>query len=384
MSALSSIGVAVVGTGFMGGAHTEALRRLGVQVRGICGSSQEKSQAAAEQLGLPRGYASYHDVLADGDVHAVHIGTPNRWHYEMARAALKAGKHVMCEKPLAMNSQESQALVELAAARPQQAAGVNHNIRFYPLCHEARELIASGSLGEVFHITGSYVQDWLLWPTDYNWRLLREVSGPLRAIADIGTHWLDLVQFVSGLEVEAVCADLHTVHATRRRPLGEVATFQTVGKSDATEEVAIDTDDYGAVLLRFRGGARGVMHVSQVTAGRKNCLRFEIAGAEQSLAFDSERPNELWIGRRDQPNGLLLKDPALLSPPAQRLAAYPGGHNEGYADTFTQCFRDFYESIAAGELEAAAPFPTFADGHCEILLCEAILRSHQEQGWIEL
>jgi predicted dehydrogenase len=263
------------------------------------------------------------------------------------------------------------------------AAGVNYNIRFYPLCLEARERVRSGSLGEIYSIQGSYVQDWLLYPTDYNWRVLAEEGGPLRAVADIGTHWLDLVQSITGLTVEAVCADLKIVHPVRQRPQGEVETF--AGKVDqvaATIPIAITTEDCGAILLRFAGGARGVLWVSQVTAGRKNCLRFEIAGAEAALAWNSEEPNDLWIGRRNEPNQLLPRDPGLLSAAARAYASYPGGHAEGYPDSFKQCFKAFYDYIAAGDFSAAAPFPTFEDGHREIVLCEAILKSHQAGGWV--
>jgi predicted dehydrogenase len=382
---MREMGVAVVGTGFMGWVHVEALRRVGVTVVGLLGSSPAKSQATAQRLGVPKAYDSYDEVLADPAVQSIHLGVPNRWHFEMAKAALQAGKHVLCEKPLAMNSTESARLVELARQHPQMAAGVNYNVRYYPLCLEARERIQRGDLGDVFHLCGSYVQDWLLKPTDYNWRVLGEEGGKLRAVADIGTHWLDLMHTLTGLEVEAVCADLHTVHPVRQRPRGEVETFQSkLSTAVAMEPVPINTDDYGGILLRFRGGARGVLWVSQVTAGRKNCLRFEIAGSQQSLAWDSERPNDLWIGHRDQPNQMLLKDPALLSPAARAAADYPGGHNEGYADSFKQCFRAFYQYIAEGDFTAPSTFPTFADGHREIVLCEAILRSQREGRWVTL
>lgn len=380
---MRNIGVAIVGTGFMGKVHHEALARLGLPVRGILGSNLEKSQQFAVQCGLPKAYESFEDLLRDADVQAVHLCLPNRWHFDMARQALQAGKHILCEKPLAMTSTESAELVSLANEHPQLAAGVNYNIRFYPLCLEVRERIRAGELGEVFHITGSYLQDWLLKPLDYNWRVRAEDGGKLRAVADIGTHWLDLVQSLTGLEVEAVSADLKTVHPQRQRPRGEVETFRSQGHADS-EPIAITTEDYGSILLRFRGGARGCLTVSQVTAGRKNRLQFDIAGSKQSMSWNSEQPNELWIGHRDAPNQVLLRDPALLLPTAQRVAATPGGHNEGYADTFKQCFRAFYESIDAGKFSIPAPFPTFADGHREIVICEAILSSHLNQCWTPL
>ncbi len=379
-----NLGVAITGTGFMGPSHTEALRRLGINVVGILGSSPEKSRRAAENLGLAKGYSSYDELLADGDVHVVHVTSPNRVHFEQASRALQAGKHVLCEKPLAMTSDESSKLVELAQ-KSGQVAGVNYNIRFYPLNLEARERVQQGDLGDIHSVFGGYVQDWLLYPTDYNWRVLAQEGGALRAVADIGTHWLDLVQTITGLEVEAVFADLHTVHTTRQRPKGEVETFSgKVQQVEATEAIDVKTEDHGAVLLRFKGGARGSMWVSQLTAGRKNSLRYEIAGSEGTIAWNGESPNDLWLGHRNKPNEILMRDPGLVSEIARNFITYPGGHNEGYDDTFKQCFKAFYDYIAAGDFSAPEPFPTFADGHQEILLCEAILKSHQESRWVSL
>jgi predicted dehydrogenase len=377
--------VAVMGAGFIGPVHVEALKRAGVSVRGILGIDERESRQAAESLGLEKAYRSLEEVLADREVEGVHIATPNRLHFEMARAALQAGKHVVCEKPLAMNSRQSAELVKLARESG-RAAGVNYNLRFYPLCLEAREKVRNGDVGEVYSVCGSYVQDWLFHPTDYNWRVLAEEGGDLRAIADIGTHWLDLIHHISGLEVESLCADLKTVHPVRQRPKGEVQTFRSKEEPAplATEAVNIKTEDYGCVMLRFRGGGRGCLWVSQVTAGRKNCLRYEMAGSKQALAWSSEQPNEMWIGHRDSANQLLLRDPALISESARRFTAFPGGHNEGFPDTFKQCFRAFYEYVRKGDLRAPATFPTFADGHREIVLCEAILQSHREGRWVEV
>lgn len=381
---MKRIGAAIIGTGFMGPAHAEALRRVGVDVVGILGSSAEKSRLAATSLGLRKAYRSLEELLDDGEVGVVHVTSPNRLHFAQAGAALRAGKHVLCEKPLAMNAAESAELVALVR-QSGLAAGVNYNIRFYPLCLEARERIARGELGAIHSITGSYVQDWLLYPADYNWRVLEAEGGALRAVADIGTHWLDLVQTISVRRVEAVCADLQTIFPVRQRPAGEVETFsgKTAGHTNL-QDVAITTEDHGAVMLRFGGGARGVLWVSQVTAGRKNCLRFEIAGAQATLAWNSERPDELWVGHRERANELLMRDPALVSDAARQHVGYPGGHAEGYPDSFKQCFRAFYEYIEVGDFSAPPPFPTFADGHQEILLCDAILRSHREQRWVKL
>lgn len=381
---MTRIHAAVVGTGFIGPVHVEGLRRAGVRVAGVLGSSPDKSRQMAERFDVPRAYASFDELLADADVQAVHLATPNRLHFEQASRALRAGKHVMCEKPLAMNSTESAELVCLAH-QTRCVAGVNYNVRYYPLCREAAERARAGTLGDVYHVAGSYVQDWLFHPTDFNWRVLAGEGGELRAMADIGTHWLDLIQYITRLPIEAVFAELSTILPVRRKPRGGVETFTgKLGAVHETEPVTVNTDDYGSVLLRFQGRARGVLWVSQVTAGRKNCLRFEIAGSKQTLAWNSESPNELWIGHRDRANECLIRDPALLGVEARRSTDYPGGHNEGFPDTFKQCFRDFYDYIAADDREAPASFPTFEDGHREILLCEAILRSAREQRWIAL
>ena len=374
---------AVVGTGFIGPVHVEGLRRAGVQVAAIVGSTPAKSHAAAERQGIESRHASLEDVLADNSIDAVHLATPNRFHFTQARSVLLAGKHVLCEKPLAMNSHESAELTRLAADC-RLAAAVAYNIRFYPLCQEAADRVQTGRLGDLLHVTGSYVQDWLLYDTDFNWRVLAEDGGRLRSVADIGTHWLDLVQFITGRRVVSVCADLQTVHARRQRPGGGAETFS---KSEVPcQAVAVDiaTDDAGCVMLRFDSGAQGCLWVSQTTAGRKNCLRYEIAGSLQSFAWNSESPNELWIGHRDCPNESLIRDPALLGALAAGIANYPGGHNEGFPDTFKQLFRSFYGYIAAGDFSAPPRFPTFADGHREIMLCEAILKSHQTRSWIKI
>lgn len=373
---------AVIGTGFIGPVHVEGLRRAGIRVAGIVGSTADKSCAAANTLGLEGRYESFEDVLADDTVDAVHLATPNRLHFEQAAAVLRAGKHVMCEKPLAMNSRESAELVQVAAASG-LAAGVAYNIRFYPLCLEAALRAAGRDFGDILHINGSYTQDWLLHATDFNWRVLAADGGALRAVADIGTHWLDLVQFITGRKVTAVCADLQTVHSHRKRPLGGAETFSgQAGAVTQNESIAVSTEDAGCVMLKFESGARGALHVSQTTAGRKNCLRFEIAGSRQAMAWNSEQPNTLWMGHRDRPNESLIRDPALLSRDAGALTSYPGGHNEGFPDTFKQLFRAFYGYIAAGDFAKPPPFPTFGDGHREIQLCESILVSHHEQRWV--
>lgn len=379
---------AVVGTGFIGPVHIEGLIRAGVQVQGVLGTSLEKSQRTADVFGLKRAYRDLDELVNDEEVDVVHLTSPNRFHFEQAIQCLEAGKHVLCEKPLAMNSIESGELVRRSILS-KVLTGVNYNVRFYPICIEAAERVRRGELGDVFHVSGSYVQDWLHKPTDFNWRVLSDVGGSLRALADIGTHWLDLIQSVSHLEIQSVCADLQTVYPVRQRPIGGVETFSSKVNREEQRlvDVSVDTEDYGGVMLRFKNGARGVMHVSQVTAGHKNCIRWEMAGSKQSMAWNSQHPDELWVGNRDSANQSLLRDPGLLSDKARSHAQYPGGHNEGFPDTIKQLFRSFYSAIEAKETEgnaSLADYPTFADGHREIVLCEAILKSAHEQRWIEL
>ncbi len=375
---------AVVGTGFIGPIHVEGLIRSGIRVAGILGSTTSKSQQAADSLRLDKAYQSFDELLADDTIDVVHITSPNRYHFEQASRAMLAGKHVLCEKPLAMNSRESAKLVRIANEAG-RVAGVNYNVRYYPLCLEAADKVRKGDVGELFHVSGSYVQDWLFHETDFNWRVLSADGGKLRAVADIGTHWLDLMQFITNRRIISVCADLQTVYPQRKRPVGGVETFS--GKVNAyvkTETIDVNTEDFGAVMLKFEGGGRGIMWVSQVTAGRKNCLRYELAGSKQALEWCSERPNEMWIGHRDRSNECLLRDPALMGSLASHHADYPGGHNQGFPDTFKQLFRDFYDYIAGKDFTAARTFPTFNEGHHEILLCEAILKSHKEQRWINV
>jgi predicted dehydrogenase len=373
---------AVIGAGFVGKAHIEALRRIPVRVKGTLVSSGDRSSAAAKALGLERAYSSVEEIAADPEITAVHICTPNYVHFGQSATLLRAGKHVMCEKPLAMDSRESAQLVALAK-ETNRVDGVAHNLRYYPLCMQAKALVDSGAIGKVRLVHGGFLQDWLTYPTDWNWRLESKLGGELRAVSDIGTHWLDLVQWITGEKVTELCADLATIIPVRHKPRGHVESFSSA-KNVATDEIPIETDDYASVLVHFEHGIHGVFTVSQVSPGRKCALNFEIDGSEGSLSWNAEDPNTLWIGRRNEPNGKLIKDPSLLKPEARPYAAYPGGHAEGYPDTFVQLFHDFYNYIAAGDFNAPRKFPTFQTGHDELLLCEAIQKSAQSRSWTKL
>lgn len=380
----NSLKVGVSGAGFIGPAHVEALRRLGIQVVGICSSSPEGAARKARELRLERAYPSYEAMIADRELDVIHITSPNHLHFAQAKSALQAGKHVVCEKPLAMNTAQTKELVDLARDK-QLVNAVNFNIRFYPLAQHTRSMLKAGNLGDIYLVQGSYLQDWLLLPTDWNWRLEPELGGEMRAVADIGSHWLDLLTFVTDLKIDSVFAEFETFLPIRKKPTKPPETYG--GKLEVSSEYVehpIHTEDYATVLLRFEGGARGVLTVSQVSAGRKNRLYYEIDGAQSAIAWDSERPNELWIGHRDRPNEVLLKDPSLLSTQARGYTSYPGGHNEGFPDTFKQLYRSVYGYLESRDPNTEPDFATFADGHQELVIGEAILRSAKQGSWVKV
>jgi predicted dehydrogenase len=373
---------AVVGTGFIGVVHVEALRRLGVEVTGVVGSSPERAREKARTAVIPGPYESFEAMLADDGVDVVHITSPNKEHYGQAKAALAAGKHVVCEKPLAMDSRETAELLGLARESGLVHA-VNFNIRFYPQVIEARERVRAGELGRVHLVTGGYLQDWLLLETDWNWRLDPAEGGALRAVGDIGSHWIDMLQHVTGLKVEAVMADLATVIPVRKVPTGPVETFSG-GAAGETVEREMSTEDLAGILLRLQGGARAVCAVSQVSAGRRNQVHWQVDGARASLAWNGETPEQLWIGHRERPNELLLRDPSLMSERAEGHMTLPPGHSEGFADTFRELYRAVYRAVEAGGPPAEPDYPTFADGHDEAVIADAIAASARDGRWVTI
>ncbi|HEY3335611.1 MAG TPA: Gfo/Idh/MocA family oxidoreductase [Candidatus Limnocylindrales bacterium] len=382
MARRSDISTAVIGSGFIGTVHIEALRRIGVRIAGLLESSPETGVRRAADLGLANAYASLDELLEDPDVSVVHVTSPNELHHPQAKAILAAGKHIVCEKPLAMTSAESAELVRLAAASGLVNA-VNFNIRWYPLNQHVASLVADGGLGDVRMITGRYFQDWLLYDTDWNWRLEDDKGGALRAVGDIGSHWLDLTSFLTGLRVEAVMADLTTFIPVRQKPRGEVQTFSTERAAD-TVGVEIHTEDTASILLRFEGGARGAVNISQLSPGRKNSILYQIDGSSSAVAWDSEQPEQLWIGHRDRPNELLLRNPALMNAAGAAAARLPGGHVEGFADTFGAVFSAVYDDVLAGGPSPAPRYATFAAGHEEMLIGDAVLESSRTGTWVRV
>jgi len=377
----------IIGTGFIGPAHVEAVRRLGfVEVKALAEANEAIAKQKAEQLHIPNAFGDYRQILQDPEIEVVHNCTPNFLHFQINQDIIAAGKHIISEKPLAMDSRESSKLVKLASDAG-VVNGINFNYRHYPLVQHARAMVKRGDVGQIYAVRGSYLQDWLFLETDYNWRLEPEVGGASRAIGDVGSHWCDTAQFVTGLNIVKVCADLRTILPVRKKPKAPIETY--LGKElrpEDYEEKTITTEDYAGVLFELENGAKGLFGISQMAAGRKNRLYIEVDGSKCALAWDQERPNEMWIGRRERANELLVKDPSLLLPEAKRYAAYPGGHPEAYPDGIKMFMRNFYEFVAAGKDPKSSPpdFPTFADGHHEVVLCEAMLKSNRERRWITI
>ncbi len=378
---MKKLKTAIIGTGFMGKVHAENVRRLGnVEIAAVAASSDEKARQFGESIGVDRTTGDYRTLLKDPNINAVHVLTPNALHYSMCKAALAAGKHVLCEKPFTMTSAEAKELVKLAA-KAKLANCIQHNLRYYPVVQQIRRMVEAGDLGEILIAQGTYSQDWLLYDTDWNWRIDSKANGALRAMGDIGSHWMDMVQHLTGQKITALCADLATFHKTRKRPKGSIETF--AGKTLKPEDyqpVKIDTEDFGAVLLHLGNRARGVFTVSQMSAGRKNMFTFDIYGTKAGVSWNQERPDELWIGQRNTLNGIIVKDPSLLYPQAAAYADLPGGHSEGYDDTHKQVFKHFYAKVA----DASAPvdYPTFEDGLNGMQLLEKVLESSKKNGWV--
>jgi predicted dehydrogenase len=379
-----TIKAAIVGTGFIGPAHLEALRRLpNVEVVALCEVTQELANEKAKTLGIPRAY-TFDEMLKQADIDVVHICTPNFLHFAQAKAVLEAEKHVICEKPLAVKIHEAEELVKIAAQTGLVNA-VHFNLRYYPMVRQMKTMREKGELGDVYSVMGSYLQDWLFLQNDYNWRLEPDKSGDSRAIADIGSHLLDITEYVTGLKITEVMADFSTVHKTRLKPLKAIETYsgKMLQASDYAE-VPITTEDHATVLLRFDNGSKGSVTVSQVSAGRKNRLNIEISGSKSNFEFNSERPNELWIGKREKANEHLMKDPSLFYPEASALISFPGGHNEGFPDTSKQMFKEVYAAVATGKQPENPSYPTFASGLRELIIGERIVESNKIQAWVKI
>ncbi len=388
-SIMARIKVGIVGTGFIAPVHVEALRRIShlVEVVALAGVSQEDAEKVGRELGISYCTGDYRNLLKDPDIDSLHICTPNYLHYTMVKEAIEFGKHVMCEKPLALNFFEARDLVRLATHKNLHV-GVNHNLRYYPMVEEMRALFEKGSVGNLFSLNGVYFQDWLAKDTDYSWRLESSQSGRSRAVADIGTHWFDMIQHITGVKIASVFAQLGVMYPTRKKPsLGDNLTF-SVEEHDASSyvEYHVDTEDYASILFKTDNGVIGNLSVSQVASGFKNYLELRLIGDQGSFMWDSESPNRLFRGYRDKSNEITMKDPMLLEPSARAMSSFPGGHQEGYGDTFKYLFKDFYSSIQSqSEHTSLNPlYPTFEDGSKELALCDAIMESAEKAHWVEV
>ncbi|TVY08336.1 Gfo/Idh/MocA family protein [Paenibacillus cremeus] len=385
---MDKIKAAIIGTGFIGPTHLEAIRRLGfVEVVALVESNQAKADKKAAELGIPKAYGDYREMLQDPEIQVVHNCTPNHLHFQINKDIILAGKHVLSEKPLAVSNEESAELLRLVQDRG-VVHGVNFNYRQFPIIRQLKSMVQYDEMGKVNLLHGSYLQDWLLYETDYNWRLAPETGGKSRAVADIGSHWCDTVQYVTGKKITEVFADLSTVIPVRKKAMHQAPTDESHQSQTDTqyEEIPIQTEDYASVLLRFEDGSKGVFTVSQVSAGRKNRLSFELNGSRKSAFWNQEEPEKLWIGYQDKANEVLLADPSLFIPEARSSIHHPGGHNEGWPDGLKNMMLHFYSYIRAGKkpLQDESEFATFEDGHLSMCITEAILESNEKGVWVKV
>jgi len=380
---MAKLKAGVIGTGFVGEAHVEALRRLhNIDVKAVAASSLESSKKAAAKLNVPNYYAGYEKMLAQEDLDVVHNCTPNKLHFPINKAFMEAGVHVFSEKPLVMNSSEGEKLLKIAAIN-NVYTGVNYNYRHYPLVKEIQNKVRQ-QIGQLFHIRGYYLQDWMLFDTDYSWRINPEIGGKSRVVADIGSHFCDLLQYLTGQKISRLTAATKIVHPERKKPVSETKTFTQSDQNQEYEKYEVETEDYAAVLFELEDGTAGSFTVSQVDAGHKNDLFIEISGSENSLSWSQENANQLFIGHRDQANQNLTRDPALLEGKAAERCYYPGGHIEGWSEGLKNSIKDFYACILQKGDPANYDFATFADGQQEVKITEAILKSSQAEKWVEV
>jgi len=378
---MTKIKVGIIGSGMMGPIHAEALRRLGyVEVVALGEANQDLARVKAEQLNIPKAYGDFRALIADREIQVIHNCTPNAMHFEISKAVIGAGKHIISEKPLALDSRESAELVTLAA-KAGVVNAIDFNYRNYPLVQQMHAVVKSGQLGRLFLVHGSYLQDWLIKDTDFNWRVEVAAGGESRAVGDIGSHWFDTVQFITGDPVVEVMADLNIVHKTRKKPKQTIESDSgNILTTDDYVNVPVATEDSATILFRTHSGASGSCVISEVSAGRKNRLYLEADYENGALEWDQEEPNRLWIGRRDRPNESMIKDASLMHPEVRPFSHYPGGHPEGYSEGPYNLFANVYVFIRNGA-KGTPTFSTFKDGHSERLICDAILKSNRTRAW---
>ncbi len=372
----------IAGVGFIGVAHIEALRRLG-NIDVVALADTFGGPEKAETLCIPNGYNDYKKMIDEQNLDCIHICTPNSTHFEIAMYAMEKGVNVVCEKPMTCTVEEARTLRDYAE-KNNIISAINFNARFYPMVYQMKQMVLSGEVGNIYTIHGGYLQDWLYFDTDYNWRLKPEHSGKSRAFADIGSHWIDTVEYITGSKVTEVFADFSTFHKNRKKPLKPIETYSGMAlKPEDYKEVPIETEDFATVIFHFENGSVGSCNISQVYAGRKNQIVVSVAGSKCSMHWDSEDSNSVWIGKRECANGQLVKDPSILSDKTKGIISYPGGHVEGFPDTFKQNFKQIYGAIEA-KSSKGFDFADFSAGVREMEICDKIVQSAKERRWVSL
>jgi len=376
------ITVGLIGAGYIGPIHLGALARLGgVKVKTVIDVNGELAKKAAAAYNVPNSGTDHREVINDPDIDVIHNCTPNKYHYQITKDALNAGKQVLSEKPLAMDLKEAEELVDLAEKK-RAVTGIDFCYRYYPVVQEMAVRVLRGEAGVVRMVTGSYFQDWLSREIDWTWRLLRSESGDSNITADLGSHWFDLIQFVTGLKVREVIGDLATLVPIRKRPTRQVLAFEKVEEVES-EEVEVELEDYSSILFRLSNGAPGSFTTSQICAGRKSDTEFQIYGSECSYAWNHKEATKLWIGYREKANEILIENPILQDPSTAAYANLPAGHPLGYHDAVLNLFRDYYQVVEQGG-KGRELRPTFQTGFEEMKILEAILTSHKKRSWIEV
>jgi Predicted dehydrogenases and related proteins len=380
--------VGVIGAGFIGQQHIEAIRRIPkTEVVAIADNDKRIVENKCEQLGIANGYADYKEMLDNTGIDIIHNCTPNNMHYSLNKDIIRKGKHVYCEKPLAISAYETGELVKLAEEYG-VAHGVNFNYRQNSMVQEMHQRVKSGDIGRIFMVHGQYLQDWLLYDTDYDWRMDPLIGGVSRAVADIGSHWFDTVQFVTGKRIAAVFADFTIVHSVRKRSDKKSETFSSAANKNAETcftEIPVASEDAAFIIVRFEDDSKGTLVISQVSAGRKNDLRLVVDGSSYSMEWQQEIPDRLWLGYRDEPNRTVFSSPKALTGDARRYATLPSGHSVSWHDALRNGIYEFYESIRRKSFkEEEQSYATFQDGHNIVCLVEACLESSKINGWVNL
>jgi len=370
--------------GHIGVSHIDAIRRLGgVEVLAIADTNSKLAAEKAAKYDIPKVYADIDELIANPQIQVIHNCTPNNLHLEVNKKIIESGKHVFSEKPLARSTEETSQLLNLLEKHPNVVAGLNFCYRMNPLIQDAKNRIAAGEIGKPLLVHGSYLQDWLLFDTDYNWRVEADINGESRCVSDIGSHWMDTAQTLIGCKITEVCANIVTAHPTRKKPKTQVETF-TINAQVDSEEVPVNTEDYAGVLVKFENGASGVFQCSQISAGRKCFIDIEVDGSLSSLHWQHETSDQMWKGNRNSNNEQIMRNPSLMTAEARKYSYMAAGHPEGWNDAFKNNLQAFYTFIMEGKKIGVDPcdFATFEEGHYIARLTEAIIKSGRERRWV--